>query len=81
LSVALESQGGAGAVEVAKAVQAACLKASKADFRFLYETHLPLKAKIETIAKEVRATEFAAHARCTPSQFMATQHNTLRQRG
>lgn len=58
------SQGGAGAVEVAKAVQAACLKSSKDDFRYLYETNLPLKAKIETIAKEVRDIPRYAHPRC-----------------
>uniref|UniRef100_A0A7R9YHV8 formate--tetrahydrofolate ligase n=1 Tax=Diacronema lutheri TaxID=2081491 RepID=A0A7R9YHV8_DIALT len=53
------AHGGMGAVDVAKAVQAACAK-SRADeargeggFRFLYPLEAPLKAKIETIAKEI----------------------------
>lgn len=45
------SQGGAGAVALAEAV----VKASEkpADFRFLYPLDVPIKQKIETIAREV----------------------------
>lgn len=45
------SQGGAGAVALAEAV----VKASEkpADFKFLYPLDIPLKQKIETIAREV----------------------------
>ena len=45
------AHGGDGAVELAKAVVAACEKPS--DFNFLYPLDLPIKAKIETIAKEI----------------------------
>jgi formyltetrahydrofolate synthetase len=41
------AQGGAGAVELAKAVVAACDK--PADFRFLYPLEMSIKQKIETI--------------------------------
>lgn len=45
------SQGGAGAVELAEAVVRASEK--PADFKFLYPLDVPLKQKIETIAREV----------------------------
>jgi formyltetrahydrofolate synthetase len=45
------AHGGAGAVELAKAVVEACNKPSH--FKFLYPLDQPLKQKIETIAKEV----------------------------
>eukprot|EP00877_Chromochloris_zofingiensis_P000246 jgi/Chrzof1/10221/Cz04g33040.t1 len=41
--------GGAGAVELAEAVVAACHKPH--DFKFLYDAELPIKEKIEIIAK------------------------------
>ncbi len=49
------AKGGQGAVELAKAVTAACEKPSK--FQFLYADDLPIKAKIETIAKKVYQAE------------------------
>lgn len=45
------AQGGKGAVELAEAVVEACKKPS--DFKFLYDLNLPIKQKIEIIAKEV----------------------------
>ena len=45
------TNGGDGAVELAKAVVAACEKPS--DFKFLYPLDLPIKEKIEIIAKEI----------------------------
>ncbi len=45
------AEGGAGATELAEAVVAAC--AEPADFRYLYPLELPIKDKIETIAKEI----------------------------
>ena len=44
-------KGGAGAVELARAVQRACAEPST--FRFLYETEQPIRAKIEVIAREM----------------------------
>ncbi|OGV61878.1 MAG: formate--tetrahydrofolate ligase [Lentisphaerae bacterium RIFOXYB12_FULL_65_16] len=44
-------KGGAGAVELAEAVVAACDE--KNNFRFLYDLSLPLRDRIELIAKEV----------------------------
>ncbi|MFQ5421134.1 MAG: formate--tetrahydrofolate ligase, partial [Anaerolineae bacterium] len=45
------AEGGKGAVELGKAVIAACEKPS--DFKFLYSLDLSIKEKIETIAKEI----------------------------
>jgi len=45
------AKGGDGSIELAKAVVAACEE--KSNFKFLYDVNDPIKAKIETIAKEV----------------------------
>lgn len=45
------AQGGEGAVALAEAVAAACEE--PADFRFLYPLELPIKEKIEIIAREI----------------------------
>ncbi|MGH9647742.1 MAG: formate--tetrahydrofolate ligase [Bryobacteraceae bacterium] len=45
------AEGGAGAVELANAVVAACKKPSK--FKFLYPLDMSIKQKIETIVKEM----------------------------
>jgi formyltetrahydrofolate synthetase len=45
------AQGGAGAVDLGKAVMAACDKPHK--FRFLYPLEMGIKAKIETIVREM----------------------------
>jgi formyltetrahydrofolate synthetase len=45
------AQGGAGAVELGKALIAACEKPS--DFHFLYSLDLSIKQKIETIVREI----------------------------
>jgi methylenetetrahydrofolate dehydrogenase (NADP+) / methenyltetrahydrofolate cyclohydrolase / formyltetrahydrofolate synthetase len=45
------AQGGAGAVDLAKAVIAACSK--PAHFRFLYPLEMSIKDKIETIVREM----------------------------
>jgi len=47
------AEGGAGAAELARAVQKACKEARREDFKFLYPLDLPLKTKIETIAREM----------------------------
>ncbi|MBF0469462.1 MAG: formate--tetrahydrofolate ligase [Desulfamplus sp.] len=44
-------QGGAGAIEFAETVIAACEE--KTEFRFLYELDMPIKERIDLIAKEV----------------------------
>ncbi|MBE2201046.1 MAG: formate--tetrahydrofolate ligase [Anaerolinea sp.] len=45
------TEGGKGAVELGKAVMAACEKPG--DFKFLYPLEMSIKEKIETIAKEI----------------------------
>lgn len=45
------AEGGAGAIELAELVVQACEQPS--EFKFLYELDQPIKAKIETIAREI----------------------------
>ena len=52
------ASGGAGAVELAEAVIAACDKPS--DFKFLYDLDLPLKQKIGIIAREIYGADGVA---------------------
>lgn len=47
----MHAEGGAGGVELAEAVVAACEMPK--DFRFLYPDDMPIKGKIETIATEI----------------------------
>jgi len=47
------AKGGEGAKDLARAVQKACESANKKDFKFLYDLDLPVKKKIEIIAKEM----------------------------
>jgi formyltetrahydrofolate synthetase len=47
------SQGGAGAVDLANAVWAACEASRPQDFRFLYKLELSIEEKIETLAREI----------------------------
>ncbi|KAL4441199.1 hypothetical protein ABPG77_011436 [Micractinium sp. CCAP 211/92] len=63
-------QGGAGAVDLAKAVIAACEK--PASFKFLYELDIPLKAKIESIAANIYgagSVEYSPEAEAALEQY------------
>jgi formyltetrahydrofolate synthetase len=54
------ADGGAGAVALAQAVMAACLK--PADFKFLYPLDWPIKRKIETIAAKIYGADGVEYA-------------------
>ena len=54
------AKGGAGGVELAEAVMAACEK--KSDFKFLYDLNAPIKTKIETIATKVYGADGVDYA-------------------
>lgn len=47
------AEGGAGAADLAAAVERACWDCNEDDFRYLYDTDLPIKDKIEIIAREI----------------------------
>jgi formate--tetrahydrofolate ligase len=53
-------KGGAGALELADAVIEACEE--KVDFRLLYENSLPLRKRIETIAREVYGADGVSYS-------------------
>ena len=68
------ADGGAGAVELGKAVIAAAEKPS--NFKFLYDLDLPIKTKIETIAKEIYGA-----ASVTYSELAEKQIQTYTEKG
>lgn len=47
------AQGGAGAADLAAAVQKACKENDEANFKFLYDVNKSIKQKIEIISKEI----------------------------
>jgi formate--tetrahydrofolate ligase len=47
------SQGGAGAADLARAVEKACKENDEANFKFLYDLDLGIKEKVEVISKEI----------------------------
>lgn len=47
------AEGGAGAVNLGKAVIKACQESSQDAFKFLYELDQPIETKIETICREI----------------------------
>lgn len=47
------AKGGAGAADLAEAVERACADNKEENFKFLYDSDLSIKAKIETICKEI----------------------------
>ncbi len=52
------AKGGEGGAELAEAVMSACEKSDPTKFKFLYPDDMPIKEKIETIAREIyRADE------------------------
>lgn len=62
--------GGKGAVDLAKAVESACLQENK--FEFLYDVNLSIKDKIEAIAKKIyRAdgVEYSADAEAAIAKY------------
>lgn len=72
------SDGGAGAVDLAKAVIAACDE--KSDFAFLYPDNVPLKEKIEKIATTIYGAaqvEYSAEANRQLEMYEANGFGTL----
>src|SRR3546814_10208785 len=53
------AQGGAGAVDLARAVQDACRQSREvgSPFQFLYPLAIPIKHKIEAIAREISGAD------------------------
>jgi formyltetrahydrofolate synthetase len=47
------AEGGKGAEDLGRAVIAACEASDVGNFRFLYELELPIRAKVETISREI----------------------------
>jgi formate--tetrahydrofolate ligase len=64
------ADGGKGGVELAKAVLE-CLEKEKSNFHYLYDEKLPIKTKIEIIAKEIYGADGVVYVG-TASQNIAT---------
>jgi formyltetrahydrofolate synthetase len=62
------AKGGAGAADLAVAVERAC-KDTKDNFRFLYETNLPIKDKIETITREIYGADGVDYSELAEKQI------------
>jgi methylenetetrahydrofolate dehydrogenase (NADP+)/methenyltetrahydrofolate cyclohydrolase/formyltetrahydrofolate synthetase len=67
------TNGGDGAVELAEAVVAACEKPS--DFKFLYPLDIPIKQKIETIAKEIYQAGSVSYDALAERQIKSYEEN------
>ncbi len=67
------ADGGAGAVELGKAVIAAAEKPS--NFKFLYDLDLPIKTKIETIAKEIYGAGSVTYTELAEKQIQSYTEN------
>jgi len=67
------AHGGQGAVELAEMVVTACEQPN--DFRFLYDVDLPIKEKIETIAKEIYGADGVEYDSLANSQIANFEAN------
>ena len=66
------AEGGKGGVELAKAVLE-CLEKEKSNFKVLYDEKLPIKKKIETIAKEIYGADGVVYTGSAPSDIAAIE--------
>ncbi len=67
------AEGGDGAIELAEAVVAACEKPS--NFEFLYPLDLPIKTKIEMIAKEIYSAGEVIYESMADKQIKSYEEN------
>ncbi|WP_374687051.1 formate--tetrahydrofolate ligase, partial [Promineifilum sp.] len=67
------TNGGDGAIQLAEAVVAACEKPS--NFNFLYPLELPIKTKIETIAKEIYSAGEVIYEPMAEKQIKSYEEN------
>ncbi|MCQ2358786.1 MAG: formate--tetrahydrofolate ligase [Phascolarctobacterium sp.] len=73
------ARGGEGGIELAKEVVRLC-ESSEADFKPIYELDIPLKAKIETVAREIYGADgvnFTKEAEKALSEFEAMGYGNL----
>jgi len=68
-------QGGAGAVELAEAVMESCRQ--KNDFHFLYNLGMPLRQRIELIAREIYGAEGVTYTDSALAKLKAVEAGSL----
>ena len=66
------AEGGKGGVELAKAILE-CLEKEKSHFKVLYDEKLPIKKKIETIAKEIYGADGVVYTGSASSDIAAIE--------
>lgn len=74
------AMGGEGAADLAKAVEQACASNDPDNFRFLYESNISIKEKIETVCKEIYradAVEFSDVAEKQIEQYESSGFGSL----
>src|SRR5512137_120329 len=68
------AEGGKGGVELAKAVLE-CLEKEKSNFHVLYDEKLPIKQKIEIIAKEIYGADGVVYVGTAPQNIATIEKN------
>jgi formate--tetrahydrofolate ligase len=66
------AEGGKGGVDLAKAVLD-CIEKEKSNFKVLYDEKLPIKKKIEVIAKEIYGADRVVYTGTAPSDIKAIE--------
>lgn len=66
-------KGGEGAIELAETVMKACQEPN--DFRYLYDLDMPIKARIETIAKQVYGAAAVSYSDVANAKIDALQND------
>eukprot|EP00568_Trieres_chinensis_P004438 CAMPEP_0183304582 /NCGR_PEP_ID=MMETSP0160_2-20130417/9622_1 /TAXON_ID=2839 ORGANISM="Odontella Sinensis, Strain Grunow 1884" /NCGR_SAMPLE_ID=MMETSP0160_2 /ASSEMBLY_ACC=CAM_ASM_000250 /LENGTH=658 /DNA_ID=CAMNT_0025467663 /DNA_START=137 /DNA_END=2113 /DNA_ORIENTATION=- len=63
------AEGGAGAADLARAVEAACKDADESNFKFLYDVNLSIQEKIESISREIYGADGVDYAPLAEKQI------------
>jgi len=66
------AKGGDGGVELAKAV-VECIEKEKSNFKVLYDVNLPIKKKIEVLAKEIYGADGVVYTGTAPADIAAIE--------
>ena len=64
------AEGGAGAANLARAVENACASNDEANFKFLYDVSLPIKEKIESITREIYGADGVDYSEIAEQQIV-----------
>ena len=66
------AEGGKGAEKLAEAVVQACQATKSEDFKYLYDLNLPIREKIEIVAKEIYGADGVDISELADQQIVST---------